>query len=500
MAKKQVKTQDSKAVEDVNAALAKGASRSEKGSAPDDLDQRIQRYLAAKQAFSDFVFEAEGEVATALEAFTAEHLKRWAKPILSGLNRTDLAVDMFLSEGKVTDQRVMDRFLQLNPTFLADLSEGIRSFNGLFVVRSLTDGGYEMMNWLTEKDYCVWADSSQPSEVTDRLSPGEIVLARLWPVSESDWVFSGPLTLLGKLGKPKLAVAIGNFKQWFPQQLYGDAPELKEAAWDSVKQQYDDFLTFFGSPPITLSGYELNKKLKVYQAQTTEKRLADAGLDSNQSLREMAENAGLSDQEVTEAIATIGEESSVAQKVLQSNQSLKMVMPEVSLPDELRKAEAVTVFSHPRWGQSFLKDYSRLIEKLGQADQAGEPVDAPDAPSNAGFELLDRWVLKHLEDAQVNAYVWEQLAEGYGSGLERSLRRILSQPAFNLEQDLPKVLAQYGKPLTPELPESASVPIHLHNLFQEAMVSVSKSASQKGAGQMGAGQKQPKKKKSGFGR
>ncbi len=496
MAKKQVKTQSNKAAAaGVSAVLEKGLNGAEHRSAPDDLDQRIQRYLVAKQAFNDFVFEAEDEVATALEVFTAEQLKRWAKPILSGLNRTDLAVDMFLSEGKVADQRVIDRFLHLNPDYLADLSEGTRSFNGLFVVRRQVEGGYEVMNWLTEKDYSVWIDSSQSPEVMGRLSPDEIVLARLWPVSESDWVFSGPLTLLGKLGKPKLAVAIGNFKQWFPQQLYGDAPELKEAAWISVKQQYDDFLTFFGSPPITLSGYELNKKLKVYQAQTTEKQLSEAGLDSNQSLREMAENAGLSDEEVMEAIATVGEESSVAQKVLQSNQSLKMVMPEVSLPDELRKAEAITVFSHPRWGQSFLKDYSRLIEKLEQAEQWDDSIDVPDAPLNADFELLDRWVLKHLEDAQVNAYVWEQLAKSYSSSLERSLRRILSQPAFSIKQDLPKVLAQYGKPLTPVLPESASVPIHLHNLFQEAMVSVSKSASQKGAGQ-----KQSKKKKSGFGR
>lgn len=487
-----VEKQVAGAVLNANAAITHESSRF-KG----DLAQRIDQHLAAKIAFRDFVLDAEGELAIALEGFTAEQLKRWSKPVLSGLNRTDLAVDMFLSEGKIAEQRVIDRFLQLNPAFSSDLGEGARSFSGLFVVRSLADGRYEVMNWLTEKIYCVWADSAQPSEIIDRLSPGEIVLARLWPLSKSDWIFSGPLTLLGKLGKPKLAVAIGNFKQWFPHQLYGDAPELKEAAWVSVKQQYDDFLTFFGSSPITLSGHELNKKLKVYQAQTTEKQLSEAGLDSNQSLREMAENAGISEEEVAEAIATIGEENSVAQKIFQSNQSLKMVMPEVSLPDELRKAEAVTVFSHPRWGQSFLKEYSRLIEKLAQADQADDLLDVP---SNNDTELLDRLVLKHLEDAQVNAYVWEQLAEGYGSSLERSLRRILHQPTLNIEQDLPQVLAQYGRPSTPELPETASVPIHLHNLFQEAMLSVSKSASQKGANQKGTAHKQSKKKKSGFGR
>lgn len=466
------------------------ASLKESNLEQDDLSQRVQDYLALEQDLTDFALDAEDDVATALEAFSAQQLSRWAKPVLSGLNRTDLAIDMFLSEGRVADRTVVDLFLQENPTVSpqakAQLEQWPRGFNGLFVVRSVSAEGYGLMNWLTEKSYSVCKDPSRPAETMSRLSPGEIVLARVLPLTENTWVFSGPLTLLGKLGNPKLAVAIGNFKKWFPQQLYGDAPELKEAAWESVQQQYDDFLAFFGTPPLTLSGYELNKKLQAYQAQTSERQMAEAGVDSNKSLQELAKDAGASEEDITEAMNAIGEESLTAKKLLASKQSLKMVMPEISLPEDLRRAEAVTVFSHPRWGQTFLKDYSRLVELLDQGASEANDDQA---------EAIDRLLLKYLDDEQVNAYVWNYLAQVQGDRLEAPLKRVLANPDFDLEQDLDKALAKRGKPLTPRLPDSASVPLHLHNLFQTALKEVGKGAKQNGEGK----KKKASKQKSGFG-
>lgn len=445
--------------------------------------------MRLKESLTDFVLDAEGEIATALETFSAEQLSRWSKPSLSGLNRSALAIDMFLTEGKVADSSVIDVFARadrtLSPADESRLQSWKGSFNGLFVVRSVGEGSYVLVNWLTDKAYSVWPDPSQNPELLARISPKEIVLGRLMPLStepQAAWTFSGPITLLGKLGKPKLAVAIGNFKKWFPQHLYGDAPELKEAAWASVKQQYEDFVDLFGGEQVTLSGYELNKKFQIYQEKNTEQQLADAGIDSSKSLGEMAKDAGLSEAEVADAMDSLGEESTAAKALLKSSKALKMVMPKASLPDEFRNAEAVTVFVHPRWGQMLLKDYSRFEERL--ADEPGNT----DAAAN-----LDRMVLKYLEDEQVNAYVWQQIVEAHAAPVEASLRRVVNQPQLDIETDLDGVLARYGKPLTPELPESASVPVHLHNLFQEAVQAVGKTEKPKGS------KKKAKAKKSGFG-
>ncbi|MEL7331876.1 MAG: hypothetical protein AAFN12_06480, partial [Cyanobacteria bacterium J06560_2] len=166
--------------------------------------------------------------------------------------------------------------------------------------------------------------------------------------------------------------------------------------------------------------------------------------------------------------------------------SLKMVMPKVELPEDLRRAEKVTAFAHPRWGQTFLKDYAQLealLEKAVDADTAdAEAVDA---------EVVDRLVVKHLENERAIAPIWHQLAEDYPRPLEASLRRVLENDDFALEQDLEGAIARYGKTLTPTLPDTASVPIHLHELFQDALKAVGKDAKKQ------SGKKKAKKKKSG---
>ncbi len=457
----------------------------------DGLAAQIQQQMALKSALSDFALDAEGDLATALESFSAAHSSRWAKPSLSGLSRSELAVDMFITQGEVAGQPVTDLFAQtqeLSDVNRAWLTQWQRSFNGLFEIKNVDldsdePNQYELMNWLTEKVYSVRTNLDLVTEVASRLEVGEIVLARLLPVAEGEWTFSGPITLLGKLGRPKLAVAIGNFRQWFPQQLYGDAPELQEAAWDSVKQQYDDFLAFFEAEQVTLPGYELNKKLQAYQEATTERRLADVGIDSNKSLKTLAQESGISEEEIDEAMNAVGEESKVAKNLLQSSQSLKMVVPKVKLPDELRQAEAVTVLIHPRWGETFLTDYSRLEALLEKASATDEETT-----------LIDRLVLKYLQDDKVILPVWQRLAKTYPAKLEMALQRVLGQPEFDIDRDLLSAIARYGKSLTPQMPESASVPEHLDQLFKSVLKSLGKDADGKRSGK-----KKAQKKKSGFG-
>lgn len=457
--------------------------------APTQAD--LSRIQALKQQLIDFVYDAEGELATAFEAFSAEQLSRWSKPNLAGLNRTELAVDMFLSEGRVGTRSVIDCFLQENSALSAAdkalLKQWSGCFNGMFVVDSVTAGGYQLTNWLTDKGYSVWPTEEQGTDLLARMSKGEIVMARLLPISAATWIFSGPLTLLGKLGKPKLAVAIGNFKKWFPHQLYGDAPALKEAAWESVQQQYEDFVELFGGDQVTMSGYELNKKFKVYQEKTSEAQMAKAGIDSNKSIKEIAKDAGISEEEVTEAIEELGEDSAAAKTLLNSAKSMKMVMPKADLPDEFRNAEAVTVFVHPRWGQMLRKDYADFEAAIAQANTATDTA----TDNSAAPEKVDRFTRRYLEDEQVNAHVWQEIAKAHSDALEASLQRVLNQPDFKIEQDLGEALANKGKPLTPELPETASVPAHLHNLFQEALQIVGKAEKPK------KGKK--KAKKTGFG-
>jgi hypothetical protein len=416
----------------------------------------VEHAEALKQALLNFVLDSEDDVATALETYSAEELARLSKS-QHGSSQS-FVMDSFLVEGQVGDATPIARFLadqrELTESDRHLLQSWHRSFIGLFTVTEVLADGFQVMNWLTEKQYSIKVNPSQPQPFA-RLKPGEIFLTRIVPLEAPDWMFFSPLTLLGKLGKPKLAVAIGNFKQYHKKNMYGDAPEVLAEAWRSVERQYQEFVEFFGSGEVSLSGYHLGKKINEFQEALTQKRLTAAGIDGTQSLEQLAQEAGIPEAEVA-AVKRAGVDTQSVQK---------MMSAPMQLPDHLRKAEEVTVLTHPRWGQIFLPNYSRFKQLLALNDEAS-------------LSEAIKLARQYWNDPTVPSEVWQRLANEYAAGLEPVLASVSADSAFRIA-DLEALLKAAGKPLEPELPEIASVPIHLHELFQGAIVDVSKNSDPK---------------------
>ncbi len=432
------------------------------------MDAILERSRELKQALIEFVLDAEGDLATSLESYVA------AKSRPQG-NRHDatyeqnLLIDSFVSEGKVGDKTPLDLFLENNP----DLSEGDRtlvsswqrSFIGLFAISQILPDGFELLNWLTAKHYTVKPNDPLILEEMARLKEGDILQTRIAPVTDAYWMLSGPYMSMGRLGKPKLAVAIGNFKEHHKDALYSDAPDLLEQAWESVAEYHHQFLDFFGSDEVTLPGYQLNKKITELQELLTKRQLAAAGIDDSKSLSEIAEEAGVTEEELKAAAEEAGADSTAVSQLFDSSQGkTKMVTPKVELPAEIKKAEQVTVFTHPRWGQIFLPTYTQFKTILESEDWQNN-------------KDTNKVVRKYLEDATINVFIWHKLAKAYPTQLEKVLQTFLERPEFKLDRDLDALLQEHKKPLEPELPEIASVPLQLHNLFQEALAEVNKSKS-----------------------
>lgn len=432
------------------------------------VDAILARSKELKLALTDFVYDAEDELATEFEKFVADRL---AQSQSKDSKHRDTVVDIFLSHGQIGTKTPLELFIESEP----DLSESDRqlilnwkrNFSGLFAIQDILPDGFKLMNWLTTKMYIVKPNDEDTKAAMSRFKLGEMLVTRIAPVGD-DWTFFSPYTQLGKLGKPKLAVAIGNFRQHYKSDLYGDAPELLEEAWKSVDRYHQDFLDFFGAEQVTLSGYHLSKKIAEFQDFLTQRRLDEVGLDKNKSLTELAQEAGVSDEELSEMAQAMGLDAEAAAKMMQNKAAAKMAAPQVDLPPELKKAEEVTVLAHPRWGQVLLTTYTQFETLLTTEDWK----------SVKGAEKL---IQKYLNDAEVNAYVWHRFAEQYPTQLEKVLQEYLGLPAFNLERDLNPLLQTHRKPLEPTLPDIASVPIHLHNLFQEALAEVSKTKAKEKA-------------------
>lgn len=443
------------------------------------MNETLNRAVELKQELTDFVLDAEGDLAIALETFTAEQLKKTDGP---DMNRREFAVDRFLVQGRVNGQSPLELFVQAH----SELTEGDRhliqewkrAFMGLFAVTQWSEDRVELMNWLTQKHYWVEVAESPLAQPKFRqCQSGEIVLTQIAPLTPDCWMLFSSQMLLGKLGKPKLAVALGNFKQNYKPYLYSDAPELLEEAWKSVERYHIKFVEFFGSDEVTLPGYQLGKKLTELQSKLTQENLEAAGIDGSKSLKELAAEAGVTEEEIANNAEEMGLSAQQVKQAMNSSASAKMASPQVELPPHLKKAEAVTALSHRRWGQLFLPDYTQ-VEAVLQAE---------DWRAIAGSEKLIR---QSLADLQFNTFVWRRLAEKYPTTLQTVLRDVLQQPAFNLKTDLDEALQQFNQPLEAELPEIASVPLHLHELFQDAVAEVNKTNNKSKSTQ--------KKAKSGF--
>jgi hypothetical protein len=436
------------------------------------VDAILDRSRTLKQALVEFVLETEGELAESLESYVAAKSRPQGNRHEAAYEQ-NLLIDSFVTEGQVGDKTPLDLFIASHPELSEDdralIRSWRRSFIGLFAVTKILPDVFELMNWLTAKHYTVKPNDPITLEEMRRFKEGDILLTRISPVTDSYWMFSGPCMPMGRLGKPKLAVAIGNFKENHNNALYSDAPDLLEQAWGSVAEYHNAFLDFFGSDEVTLPGYQLNKKITELQELLTKRQLAAVGVDESKSLSELAEEAGVTEEELKAAAEEAGADSAAVSQLFESSQGkTKMVMPKVELPPELKKAEQVAVFTHPRWGQMFLPTYTQFKEILESEDWQSNPA-------------TNKLVRKYLEDRTINVFIWHKLAELYPTQLEKVLQAFLERPEFKLDRDLDTLLQEHNKPLEPELPEIASVPIHLHDLFQEALAEVNKSKS-KGKG------------------
>jgi hypothetical protein len=413
-------------------------------------------------AIIDSIHSSAGSMATGLESFSARQLIR--SPQLDPGQRK-LFTHRFTIEGEVDGKTPLELFLATQSDLtLADrqlISSWRRSFVALVEIVQIFPNGLEVMNWLTAKHYRIQFTDESSQAAMGRLKVGEIIIAQLSPVRDIDWAILAPWVALGRLGRPKLAVAVGAFRQNYPHYLYSDAPASLATAWESVAVYHDRFVEFFGSDEITLSGTQLQTRIGEFQTWLVAKQLDSAGVDRSKSLADLATEAGMAAEDLPALDAALGRTDAPNAPQEQKQPLEQMVTPPVELPLHLKTATAVTALSHPYWGQMFLADYPQLTTLLA-------PVDPQFATNDLNF------IRKCIADPAMNAFVWRRLAAQFPPQLQTAISLIFELPNFNLSTDLDTILIKFNKYLEPDLPDLASVPIHLHELFQVAVRDVSK--------------------------
>lgn len=433
------------------------------------MSETSEKAIQLKETLVNFIYNAEGDLAIALETYAAEKGKKNSY----GIKQQNFNLDLFLTRGKIDLQTPLELFLEenrdLNKSDLELLKRWQNNFIGLFEIQTIQDNCYQLMNWLTAKTYRVYGHSAISDKESGRWQPGEIIVTIIAPLNDLEWFFFSDRIIKGKLSQPKLAVAIGEFRENYPEFLYADAPDLLEQAWDSVTIYHQEFVNFMGSDRLSLPGYQLNQKITELQKIMSQKMLAEAGIDDSKSLSEMLSESGTSEAEFTETATDLGADAEAVASIIKNKDKLSMVTPKVELPSEIKKAETVTVFSHQQWGQMFIPTYEKFTNLLANENLANSET--------SDREKYLAFIRKYLEQPEINYYVWQQLKQEYPQALKHILQDYSHKNNFNLETDLDRLLLEYNKPSHPQLPSIASVPIHLNNLFEAAVAQVQKTKS-----------------------
>jgi hypothetical protein len=136
----------------------------------------IEKAFNLKQTVVDFIYEAEGELAIALENYAAEKGKKNSY----GIKQQNLTIDLFLTNGAVNQQTPLEIFIQENPQLRSSDREILTHWQnnviGLFEIKEIQEDSYQLMNWLTEKTYQVFRHSKMSEKEISRWQPGEIIL------------------------------------------------------------------------------------------------------------------------------------------------------------------------------------------------------------------------------------------------------------------------------------------------------------------------------------
>ena len=430
------------------------------------MQNTIEKAVRLKQKLVDFVYDAEGDLAIALETYAAQNSQKNSY----GIKQQNLNLDLFVSDGDIDRATPIDLFLAQSDNLDSEEIEILRrwqnNFIGLFEIQAIESDYYQLMNWLTAKTYRVYGHSGISDKEKKRWKPGEIILTIIAPIGDRQWFFFSDRVIKGRLSQPKLAVAIGEFRDNYPRFLYADAPKLLAQAWESVAVYHQEFVDYMGTDSLTLPGSQLNQKIAELQQKMSQDRLKSAGIDSDKSLSEVLSESGTDEAEFTAVAEDLGVDAQAVGKVLSNPDKLSMVTPKVDLPPEIKQAEAVTVFSHPRWGQIFLPNFNRFTDLLDNENAIETERD-----------ILIKYTQKYLQQPEANYYIWQQLKQKYSQNINKILQIYTECDDFNLEEDLDNLLLKYNKSSTPELPAIASVPIHLNNLFEAAVAQVQKTKS-----------------------
>jgi len=269
---------------------------------------------------------------------------------------------------------------------------------GIFQVRQiLAHNHFELFNLVNEVSYTVASNPDSPLP----LEKGEYIAARILPFQDHH-LFVGTIDRLPTRKKNELYELVAEIQLQNPRMAFIDNKDRIEQAYRIQLDEYQDFVSFFGSDEVILNGTELPEKMReFYHYRYFQKRSQETG-------------------------ATIA-------RAFQEKYHQLPPSPSFDFLPDLESQENLGLIYDKTEGMVFLLHYGRLREIFSRTD----------------FKKIKNWrqvVQGYLEDPAISSLPFKRLGKEFPENTQAVFKALLKRKAFSIEDDLPFLIRHY-KPM-----------------------------------------------------
>jgi hypothetical protein len=351
----------------------------------------IDRFGDIRKMFVDyFQYSLLKRDKTLKEAFLKAARKEYGNPlVIKSQNEFHEFTDNFVYSYRfLNNLTIIDRFISET----SDLSEKERAIAlrwkdpvvGLFQVKRALPDGFVAENLINEVDYTI-KPTAIPQQFERLAKPGSFFRAKIIPVSDKEYIFSGVQEFLNSSEKEILKV-VASLQMKHPEFAFRDNEERIRRGFELQKEDRELFIEYFGNDEVLTEG----KKLPALAAGFMDYRLSKAKNPLPEGYKP----------------------------------------PKMNFPKGLLNSKDVGIVFDELSGQQYLVNYG-IILKVFQN------------PNEAKIQQYKRDILIYLKDQTISPYVLKRLFSKFPHNAEFIIRKILDRPEFNLEKDFDSLMDEY---------------------------------------------------------
>jgi len=352
------------------------------------IASHINRFGDIRKMFVDyFQYVLLKKDHTLKEAFFKAARKEYGDPlVIDSEDQFHEFTDHFVYSYRFPDNlTVIDKFVSetsdLNEKEKAIVLRWKDPVAGIFQVKRTLPDGFVAENLINEVDYTI-KPTTMPQEFERLARPGTFFTAKIIPVNDHEYVFSGVQEFYN-ISEKEILGRVASLQMKHPELAFRDNEERIRKGFELQKKDRELFIAYFGSDEVLTEG----KKLPELAAEFMDYRLSKVEKPFPEGYKP----------------------------------------PEMHFPQELLKSKDVGIVFDELSGQHYLVNYGTILSVF-------------QSPDEAKIKRHKRDILIYLEDQTISPHVLKRLFFRFPQNAEFIVRRVLNRPEFHLERDFDSLM------------------------------------------------------------